>query len=63
MSNLINEAWVISRNGRDLTFMNAFYSVGCEFTNEWEPMQGTATDTVVQIVYKQYINDAGYYTY
>jgi len=63
MSNLTNEAWVTSRNGRDLTFINAVYPVGYEFTNDWDPMQGTATDTVVQIVYKQYLNDDGTCSY
>ena len=63
MSNMTNEAWVTSRTGRDLTFINAVYPVGYEFTNDWDPMQGTATDTVVQIVYKQYLNDAGNCTY
>ena len=63
MSNMTNEAWVTSRTGRDLTFINAVYPVGYEFTNDWDPMQGTATDTVVQIIYKQYLNDAGVCTY
>jgi len=63
MSNMTNEAWVTSRTGRDLTFINAVYPVGYEFTNDWDPMQGTSTDTVVQIVYKQYLNDAGDCTY
>jgi hypothetical protein len=59
MSNLTNEAWVTSRTGKDLTFINAVYPVGYEFSNEWDPMQGVATDTVVQIVYKQYVDDSG----
>ncbi|MFM2308374.1 MAG: hypothetical protein RLY87_494 [Chloroflexota bacterium] len=63
MSNMTNEAWVTSRTGRDLTFINAVYPVGYEFVNDWDPMQGTATDTVIQIVYKQYLNDAGDCTY
>ena len=59
MSNLTNEAWVTSRTGRDVTFINAVYPIGYEFNQEWDPMQGIATDTVVQIVYKQYLDDSG----
>lgn len=59
MSNMTNEAWVTSRTGKDITFVNAVYPVGYEFVNEWDPMQGTSTDTVVQIVYKQYVDDKG----
>lgn len=63
MSNMTNEAWVTSRTGRDMTFINAVYPVGYEFNQEWDPMQGVATDTVVQIVYKQYLDDKGNCTY
>jgi hypothetical protein len=63
MSNMTNEAWVTSRTGRDMTFINAVYPIGYEFNQEWDPMQGVATDTVVQIVYKQYLDDKGNCTY
>jgi len=59
MSNMTNEAWVTSRTGRDLTFINAVYPIGYEFNQECDPMQGVATDTVVQIVYQQYLDDSG----
>jgi hypothetical protein len=63
MSNMTNEAWITSRTGRDVTFINAVYPIGYEFNQEWDPMQGVATDTVVQIVYKQYLDDKGNCTY
>jgi hypothetical protein len=63
MSNMTNEAWIMSRTGRDVTFINAVYPTGYEFNQEWDPMQGVATDTVVQIVYKQYLDDEGNCTY
>jgi hypothetical protein len=63
MSNMTNEAWITSRTGRDMTFINAVYPVGYEFNQEWDPMQGVATDTVVQIVYKQYLDDKGNCSY
>jgi hypothetical protein len=63
MSNMTNEAWITSRTGRDVTFINAVYPIGYEFNQEWDPMQGVATDTVVQIVYKQYLDDKGNCSY
>ena len=63
MSNMTNEAWVMSRTGRDVTFINAVYPIGYEFNQEWDPMQGIATDTVVQIVYQQYLDNKGNCTY